>query len=57
MNFDLNYLRTGKTEWAEIFGGYLRQKIISPKKKLLTGAGKAWAEGQKANLTFVREAQ
>ena len=27
-NFDHNYLRTGKIEWADIFLGYLCQKVV-----------------------------
>ena len=32
--FDPNYLRTGRTEWAEFFFGHLWQKGMSQKKIL-----------------------
>ena len=41
-NFDLNYIRTGEIEWAEIFFWISLSKRVIP--------GMAWAEGQKANL-------
>ena len=50
-NFELNYLRTGKIEWAEIFLGTSVSKSNIPKFMFSRqGAGMAWAEGQKANL-------
>ena len=35
--FDPNYLRTGKTEWAEIFLGHHWQKAMSQKKLSVKG--------------------
>ena len=48
-NFNLNNLRTGKIERAEIFLGYLCVKSY-PKHISRPGAVMAWAESLKANL-------
>ena len=32
INFDPNYLTTGRAEWAEIFLGHLWQKYVPPQK-------------------------
>ena len=46
-----NYLRTDRTEWAEIFLGHLWQKAISQIFLFVQKvAGRAWAEGQKATF-------
>ena len=51
INFDPNYLTTGKTEWAEIFLGHLWQKYMSQTFLFVRKvADKAWAEGQNSNI-------
>ena len=49
--FDLNYLRTGEIEWAEIFLDIFVKKCC-PNFFLFSqqGAGIAWAEVQNAKL-------
>ena len=49
--FNPNYLRTGETEWAEIFLGHLWQKGISQNLLFIPKmAGRAGAEGRKIRL-------
>ena len=46
-NFDPNYLRTGRTEWDEIFSEHLCQKAMFQKNCFTReGACRARAEGQ-----------
>ena len=49
--FDPNYLRTSRTEWAEIFLGHLCQKAISQKKIVVRKVGgRAGVKGQNSNI-------
>ena len=49
-NFDLNYLRTGKIEWAKIlFRISLSKRVVQKIFFSRQGASMAWAEGWKAN--------
>ena len=49
--FDPNYLRTGKTDWAAIFLGHLRQKTMSQKFLCVRkGADRARTEGRNSNI-------
>ena len=51
LNFDPNYLRTGRTEWAEIFFGHLWQQDRSQNFLFVQKvAGRARAEGQNSNI-------
>ena len=50
VNFDPNYLRTGKTEWAKKNLGRLWQKLMSQKILFVRKvADRAGAEGQNSN--------
>ena len=50
--FDLNYLRTGEIEWADIFFRISLSKSHIPNFFSRQGAGMVWAEGQKIILNF-----
>ena len=53
LNFGPNYLKTGRTEWAEIVLGHLWQKGMSQKFSFgQKVGGRAGAEGQNSNISW-----